>query len=277
MKILVKALFLCLLYLPNSLRAVDKPDLFLLKTYNKTKSVVGWVMSEKLDGIRGFWNGRQLLTRGGKIIHTPDWFIEHYPPFAIDGELWTKRGDFEHISSIVRRKIPDKRWNQITHQIFEVPNQTGGLLDRLKILRDYLRIHPNSPIRIIEQHFITQQIQVKQFLHKITQQNGEGLVVRDPKIAYQTGRLNSALKVKKYLDSECVVKKILPGKGKYIDKIGSLVCKTKNSGVVRIGIGFTDAQRANPPTIGSTITFKYYGFTKKGKFKYPVFLRIKPQ
>ncbi|VVM19191.1 DNA ligase (ATP) (EC [uncultured Gammaproteobacteria bacterium] len=121
------------------LLAANKPDLFLLKTYDDKKSVVGWVMSEKFDGIRGFWNGKQLLTRGGQQIITPDWFIENYPPFSIDGELWTKRGDFEEISSIVRRKNPDNRWRAITHQIFEVPNQEGGLLDRLKVLQDYLK------------------------------------------------------------------------------------------------------------------------------------------
>jgi ATP-dependent DNA ligase len=93
MKKIIK--ILCLLCLPSLLLAANKPDLFLLKTYDDKKSVVGWVMSEKFDGIRGFWNGKQLLTRGGQQIITPDWFIENYPPFSIDGELWTKRGDFE--------------------------------------------------------------------------------------------------------------------------------------------------------------------------------------
>jgi DNA ligase-1 len=88
MKTIIK--ILCLLCLPSLLLAANKPDLFLLKTYDDKKSVVGWMMSEKFDGIRGFWNGKQLLTRGGQQIIAPDWFVENYPPFAIDGELWTK-------------------------------------------------------------------------------------------------------------------------------------------------------------------------------------------
>jgi DNA ligase-1 len=99
MKKIIK--ILCLLCLPSLLLAANKPDLFLLKTYDDKKSVVGWVMSEKFDGIRGFWDGEQLLTRGGQQIMAPDWFIENYPPFAIDGELWTKRADFEEISSLL--------------------------------------------------------------------------------------------------------------------------------------------------------------------------------
>lgn len=57
-----------------------------------------------------------------------------FPDFEIDGELWTKRGDFERISSIVRRKIPDNRWKTVSFNIFEVPNQKGSLLERLEVL-----------------------------------------------------------------------------------------------------------------------------------------------
>ncbi|BAS67182.1 DNA ligase [Bathymodiolus septemdierum thioautotrophic gill symbiont] len=274
MKTIIK--ILCLLCLPSLLLAVNKPDLFLLKTYDDKKSVVGWVKSEKLDGIRGFWNGEQLLTRGGQQIMAPDWFVENYPPFSIDGELWTKRGNFEEISSIVRRKNPDERWHKISHQIFEVPNQDGGLLNRLKVLRNYLKNQANTPIKIIKQYPITHQNQVKKFLRDIVHKGGEGVVVRNPNTAYQTGRLSSALKVKQYFDTECVVTEILPGKGKYTDKMGSPLCKTKDGTMVKIGSGFTDVQRENPPTIGTSVTFKYYDLTKKGKFKYPVFLRVRP-
>lgn len=250
----------------------DKPDLFLLKNYADKKPVIGWLMSEKYDGIRGFWNGKQLLSRSGKVITAPVWFIKNYPPFAIDGELWTQRGDFENISSIVGRKNPDNRWQQISHQIFEVPNQAGGLLDRLAVLQNYLRYHKNTPIQIIKQITISDKSALKSFLSQVLNDGGEGVVVRNPTPPYQTGRLNSALKVKPYFDTECKVKKILAGKGKYTNKMGSLLCQTKAGKQLKIGSGFTDKQRDNPPNIGDTITFKYYGLTKKGKFKHPVFL-----
>ncbi|MBE8190120.1 MAG: DNA ligase [Candidatus Thioglobus sp.] len=269
MKILV--LFFAL----SSLVFAGKPELFLLKNYDENKDIIGWVMSEKLDGIRGFWDGKNLLSRGGNIIHAPKWFLQNYPPFAIDGELWTKRGDFENISSIVRRDLPDNRWKNITHQIFEVPNQPGGLLERLAILKDFLRQNKTTPIRIIRQSKIKKKYELKNFLNKIVSQKGEGVVVRNPATAYKTGRLNSALKVKIHYDRECFVQKILPGKGKYIGKMGSILCKTNGGKFVKIGSGFTDNQRQNPPKIGDEITFKYNGFTKNDKFKFPVFLRIR--
>ncbi len=266
-------LFLILLLLSPAVFA-DKPDLFLLKTFDNSQNVVGWVMSEKFDGIRGFWDGRQLLTRNGKAVNPPAWFVADYPPFAIDGELWTKRGDFEHIVSIVRTEKPDDRWRQVTHQIFEAPDQPGGLLKRLSIVDDYLARHRNTPIRIINQIPITKQLQVNVFLREVVAKGGEGIVLRDPNTPYQTGRLSSALKVKQHLDAECIVREILAGKGKYKNKMGSLLCQMNNGQRIKIGTGFSDKERENPPRIGSEITFKYYGLTQKGKPKYPVYLRM---
>ncbi len=265
---------LLILLLSQSIFA-QKPDLFLLKTYEDKQDVVGWVMSEKLDGVRGFWDGRQLLTRGGKQLSPPGWFTANYPPFAIDGELWTKRGDFENITSIVRTKKPDDRWREISHQIFEVPNQSGGLLARLAVLEAYLKTRPNTPIKIIKQMPINSQVQLQNALLNKVKQGAEGLVVRNPNTPYQTGRLKSALKVKQYLDAECVVREILTGKGKYTGKMGSLSCQMIDGKMLKIGSGFSDKQRSNPPIIGSLITFKYYGLTKKGRPKYATFLHIK--
>ncbi len=107
-------------------------------------------MSKKLDGVRAYWDGRHLLTRKGNIIHAPKWFLAKYPPFAIDGELWSKRGDFEHIASIVRDKVPGKGWREIRHYIFDVPNAKGDLLKRLSTLHPYkgdvICIIPQYPV-----------------------------------------------------------------------------------------------------------------------------------
>ena len=169
------ALFFCL-----SLPLVaEKPKLLLLKTY-KEQNTTNWVMSEKLDGIRAYWDGKQLLSRGGKIIHAPLWFTENYPPFEIDGELWTKRDDFENISSIVRDKIPSKEWSQIKHYIFEVPNAHGGLFERLSKVKPY----EGKYIKILPQIVIKDKTHQDQFLEEIESKNGEGIVVRDPKALY---------------------------------------------------------------------------------------------
>ena len=248
----------------------EKPNLLLLKTY-KDQNVSSWVMSEKLDGIRAYWDGEHLISRGGKIIHAPGWFTKEYPSFAIDGELWSKRGDFEHISSIVRDKTPSNEWHQITHNIFEVPNAKGGLFARLQKVKPYA----GDIIKIIPQVPVISKENMMKFLHNIEKKGGEGVVVRNPKAPYIAARTSQALKVKSFLDDECRVIGYTKGKGRYEGKLGALKCQLKNATVFKIGSGFTDIQRVKPPEIGTIVTFKYKEFTKYGKPRFPVFLRVK--
>ena len=276
MKSRLRFLTLLVAWLLLSAVHAQKPEVFLLKTYDGTQDVVGWVMSEKLDGVRGIWDGERLLSRGGNELRAPKWFTRDFPPFALDGELWTRRGDFENIVSIVRRKTPDQRWAQVRYHVFEVPHQTGGLPERLAVLADYLQQHPTDHLQIIRQIKVSNADQLRAFLAQVNAGGGEGVVVRDPALPYRTGRLSSALKVKNYLDTECVVQKILPGKGKYTGKMGALQCRMMDGKLIKIGSGFTDQIRAQPPALGSVITFKYYGLTKKGNPRFPVYLRRRP-
>lgn len=248
----------------------SKPDLLLLKKY-KDQNISGWVMSEKLDGIRAYWDGKNLISRGGNIIYAPTWFVKDYPPFSVDGELWTKRGDFENISSIVRDKTPSIKWKYIKHYIFEVPNAKGGLFQRL----DKVRTYDDKYIKIISQIKIKDKNHLKIFLKEIENKNGEGMVVRDPKALYINKRTSKALKVKNFKDTECEVIGYTKGKGKYIGLLGAVKCKLSNGIEFKIGSGFTNNQRKYPPDIGDIITFKYKEFTKYGKPRFPVFLRIR--
>ena len=45
-----------------------------------------------------------MYTRNGNSFNPPDWFKKGLPQdMALDGELWSKRADFQKIVSIVRR------------------------------------------------------------------------------------------------------------------------------------------------------------------------------
>ena len=248
----------------------EKPKLLLLKVY-KDQNLTDWVMSEKLDGIRAYWDGKNLLTRNGHRIHAPSWFTKDYPPFEIDGELWSRRGDFENISSIVRDKKPSKQWKEIKHYIFEVPYVQGGLFERLNKVKKY----ENSIIKIIPQIKIKNKNHLKQFLTYIDSNRGEGVVVRDPKALYINKRTNKVLKVKTFLDKECKIITYNRGHGKFEGLLGSVSCILDNNVTFKIGSGFSLDERKNPPPIGSTITFKFKEFTKYGKPRFPIFLRVR--
>ena len=246
------------------------PQLFLLKTYKDGMNVTGWVMSEKLDGVRAFWDGKRLISRSGKVFNAPDSFTRAFPSFALDGELWTSRGDFEHIVSIVNTKDSNKRWNELTYNIFELPNQKGGLLERLDQVKPFL----SSRLKLIEQIKINDVKEMEIYLKYVIKLGGEGIVVRNSSVPYYVGRKMNSVKYKLYQDAECRVVSIIEGSGKYKSMMGALKCNFDGN-MIKIGSGFTDKERKTPPTIGALITFKYYGLTRLGNPKYPVFLRIR--
>lgn len=260
-------LFLLLLFV-ISLEA-DKPNLLLLNKYSDDINVTSWYMSEKLDGVRAYWDGKKLISRSGKVFKAPYFFTKDFPKYELDGELWTKRNDFSNIVSIVNKKQADKRWSEITYNIFEVPNSRGNLIQRLQTLKE------TKYIKLIKQIKVKNKKYLKEFLKTIEKKGGEGLVVRDGGLEYYTGRDNNALKVKSYIDEECEVVGYNKANGKYEGLVGSLSCRMKNMQVIKIGSGLNDYEREVPPKIGSIVTFKYYGLTSKGNPRFPIFLRVK--
>jgi len=255
-----------LFFLVSSLFA-KKPELFLLNNYTADKNISSWLMSEKLDGVRAYWDGFHLISRSGKFLNPPKFFIKDFPTYKLDGELWSKREDFSNISSIVNTKASKNRWHELTYNIFEVPEANGDLLTRLSLVKE------TKYIKVIKQIKVKNKKDLKKFLKEVEAKGAEGVVVRDGSLKYYTGRNNNALKVKSYVDEECVVIKLHEGKGKYKNKLGSLSCKLNSGNIIKIGSGFNLEQRENPPKINAIITFKYYGLTSKGNPRFPIFLR----
>lgn len=267
-------LFLFHISLFGQALAAEPPKMILLKTYQKGQDVVGWWMSEKLDGVRAQWDGQHLVSRGGHVFSAPKSFLKGFPPYALDGELWTQRKDFENIVSIVRQKVPDQRWDKVTFNVFEVPDQSGGLESRLSVLKVYLQAHRAPHLRIIPQTKIRSQDHLNLELKRLIALGAEGLVIRAPGLPYMTGRQSSALKLKPFLDDECQLVGTTPGKGKYQGQVGALVCLWQGQEVL-IGSGLTDQDRKAPPEMGAWLTFKYYGLTASGRPRFPVFLRVR--
>jgi DNA ligase-1 len=233
-------------------------------------------MSEKLDGVRGYWDGKRLLSKNGNILYPPAQFTSGLPPFPLEGELWVGRNSFEHTVSIVNKHQPHNGWLQLKFAIFDVPQAPGGFTERIEKARNWLTLHPSAYAFIIPQVPVESQVHLKQELQRIEDLGGEGLIVRKPGALYAAGRSTEILKVKNFQDAEARVLAYLPGKGKNEGRLGSLLVALADDLQFKIGSGFSDSDRESPPPIGTLITFKYYGRYHSGIPKFPSYLRVRP-
>ncbi len=252
---------------------LNSQELQKAKNYDNSKhDISNWYMSEKLDGIRAYWNTKELLSKNGNKIYAPDWFIKNLPPFELDGELWTKREDFENIQNIVLDTKPSSNWEQITYNIFEVPNEKGNFDKRLEKIKSWLEKNPNKYIKIIPQKLCKNESDLNNYLKELLEKKAEGIMLKNPNLEYFNGRNENLLKVKTFYDDEALV---IGHNFNKDGKLKSLILKQNNGIIFNLGGGFSDTQRVNPPKINDVVTFKYYGFTKNGKPKFASFLRIR--
>ena len=253
-------------------------ELLRLSEY-KDQNVSGWLASEKLDGVRAYWDGEILLSRQGKKLNAPLSFTKNFPKFALDGELYAKELKFEEIQASVMDKLPDEKvWSRLKFHVFDVPEASGGLLERLSELEKFILQNPQAGqnLKIIKQVKVKDNAEFEAFAEAVIAKSGEGAVVREPNAAYERGRSQNVLKYKKFNDAECVVVAHKVGQGKFSGLLGSVVCENlSDKKRFKIGSGFSDKERANPPKIGSVITYKYQNLTAKGLPRFPVFLRVR--
>jgi DNA ligase-1 len=269
---IVWLLLCCWLLFTASSRAAE---LMLPQVYAEQVDVSGWLMSEKLDGVRGYWDGKQLLSKNGNAFYPPAAFVRDLPPFPLEGELWGGRGSFEQTVAIVKKQQPHNGWLQLKLAIFDVPEVPGGFTGRIAKADGWFAAHPSAYAFVIPQTRVGDPEDLQLELARIEKLGGEGLIVRKPDARYAAGRSAEILKVKNYQDAEALVVAHLPGKKRNEGRLGSLLVELDDGIQFKIGGGFSDAERESPPPIGTVVTFKFYGKYQSGIPKFPTFLRIR--
>ena len=268
----------CLLWALFSFQALaaEPPPLLLAETYRGGVTVAEYLVSEKFDGVRGYWDGRQLWTRHGNPINAPAWFTAALPAQALDGELWMRRGRFEETSAAIRRAVADEtEWRQIRYQIFELPEGAGSFAERAARIRE-LVAEINSPwVVAVDQFRLDDDRALNKFLHAVVKAGGEGLMLHRADASYVTGRSDVLLKVKLWHDAEALIVGHLPGKGRYAGMLGALRVRTPDGREFSLGTGFTDNQRRDPPAVGATVTYRYRELTARGMPRFASFWRVR--
>lgn len=236
----------------------------------------GWLVSEKLDGVRAFWDGTRLRFRSGGVIAAPAWFLAQLPRTPLDGELWMGRGRFEAISAAVRRAEPrDAEWQALRYGLFELPGGAGTFAERAARLSTLAAEAGAGPLWAVPQQRLASAAALQQRLDEVVAGGGEGLVLHRADAPWLTGRTSALLKLKPLADAEAVVVGHLPGRGRHAGRLGALQVRDEQGRHFALGTGFSDTQRDAPPALGSTVTYTYRGRTEAGLPRFASFLRVR--
>lgn len=254
----------------------DDANVLLANVYQSGTDVRQYLVSEKFDGVRAVWDGSAFHSRSGKPIVAPTWFTSGFPKTPLDGELWLGHGKFDALSGAVRKDVPiDDEWRGISYMVFELPNATGTFAERAKRIEAIVKKANIPHLEAVKQYRVNDESSLYRQLKSVVAQGGEGLMLHRADAVYLTGRSDALLKLKMLYDAEAKVIAHTPGRGKYTGKLGALEVETPEGIRFKLGTGFTDAQREDPPEIGSTVTYTYRDKTKAGKPKFASFLRVR--
>jgi DNA ligase-1 len=239
-------------------------------------NVAGWWMSEKLDGVRAYWDGKQFRSRFGNLFLAPDWFVEGLPPLPLDGELWIGRKAFQRASGIARTHDRGEGWRDMRYVVFDAPEHGGEFEARLAFLEDIVGERRPPFAQVLEHQQCRGVDHLMAEIDRITALSGEGLMLRQPGSKYERTRSSTLLKVKPVLDAEAVVVGHEPGKGRHRGRMGALLCQTFDGKQFAIGTGFSDAQREAPPPVGAVVAFRYQELTDAGVPRHSRYAGLRP-
>jgi DNA ligase-1 len=250
------------------------PALLLAQDWQPGLDPRDYLVSEKLDGVRAYWDGQRLLTRSGLPIRAPAWFTGRLPLTPLDGELWLGRRQFDAVSALVRStRTDDAAWQRVTYQVFEMPDGRGTFEQRALRLRQLADAVRWPGLQAVVQQRVPDEAALQRLLADIVQQGGEGLMLHRLDAPYIAGRNAVLRKFKPLHDAEAIVIGHHPGTGKYRGQLGALEVQDQQGHRFKLGTGLSDAQRRAPPAVGSTVTYTYRDVTPNGIPRFAAFLR----
>ena len=256
--------------------ALSPPKLMLAKNWHAGLDPLGYLVSEKYDGVRAFWDGRTLRFRSGRRIAAPLWFTQALPSTALDGELWIDRRSFDTLSATVRRLVPvDAEWHAVRYMIFDLPGQPGRFDERAARISTLLETSGVPWLQAVEQLRVPDRETLQRQLTQLADDGGEGLVLHRADADWKPGRSDALRKLKPLPDEDAKVVAYQPGKGRNSGQMGALLLEMANGQRFSLGTGFTDAQRATPPKLGSFVTYRYRDRTSTGLPRFASFLRVR--
>lgn len=206
----------------------------------------GWLLSEKRDGVFSEWTGTELVSRNGVKFNAPAWFTASLPAFRVQGELWAGRGNFHKVVSTLGKASPvDSDWRGLSFVVFEVPDATGGIAERLASYSgDKITLTVCEGAAHLAEYF-----------KAIVSGGGEGVVIRNRSAKFG---MYAVQKIKPVLTDEATV----------ISCDGKVIVTDWNGITVKLLV-----TRLIPA--GVRVTFSYNGKTHNGFPRHAQFIEVR--
>jgi DNA ligase-1 len=239
-----------------------------------------YLVSEKYDGVRALWDGTTLRFRSGRRVPAPGDFLRRLPAVRLDGELWLGRGRFDALSGLVRTEPPDEAaWRAVRYMVFDLPGAPGGFAERSAALAALVAAQGWPALQAVPQRRVADRSELMRLLDETVRAGGEGLMLHraDATATATVGRSDVLVKLKPQLDAEARVVGHRPGRGKYEGQLGALLVETPDGRRFALGSGLSDAERQDPPPLGSIVTYRYRDLTPGGLPRFATFLRVRDE
>eukprot|EP00026_Physarum_polycephalum_P002684 Phypoly_transcript_02692.p1 GENE.Phypoly_transcript_02692~~Phypoly_transcript_02692.p1 ORF type:complete len:862 (+),score=102.64 Phypoly_transcript_02692:87-2672(+) len=244
-------------------------ELMLASFFKPGTDPTGWFLFEKYDGIRGLWDPgpKRFFSRQGKILKVRNDFEESMPDLLLDGEIWFGRGQFNETCKISSRSLISKvNWNAFKYMVFDCPVREGTYEERYSFLQT--RIPTNHQFVFLAPKITcTGRDHLQEFTKNILAEGGEGVILRNPKSAYEHGRSKNILKFKTFRDLEARV----ISSSKREDGVTVYSCELPNGLKFECAAsGMCDKSLLKPLVI---VSCKYNGLYPSGRPREPLIFR----
>ena len=248
----------------------------LALTWPSARSPQGFLVSEKFDGVRALWDGQVLRFRSGRPISAPAWFVAALPAQVLDGELWMGRGLFDQLSGVVRQAVPDdKAWRAVRYLVFDAPGLAAPFAERVHAVHANLSTTTVPWLRPVAQREVKDARALQDLLQDTVRQGGEGLMLHRADALWQPGRTDALFKLKPDLDEEGLVVGHQAGQGRLKGQTGALLVQMPSGQRFALGSGLSEAQRRDPPRVGSWVTYRFPERTPSGLPRFASFVRVR--
>jgi DNA ligase-1 len=157
------------------------------------EDLTGWWMSEKMDGIRAYWNGEKLISKQARQIFSPEWFISELPKgIKLDGELWMGRETLDKLMTVMNSK-DEEMWKKVKYVVFDMVVSNIDYETRIEELKK-LKLPSHTVLIDIKRALGNNHLM--EYLNEIVSDGGEGIVVTKPQSFYVPERTRTRMKVK---------------------------------------------------------------------------------